>query len=207
VGFSKENPMRAATRWLHAIVLGTVAALPLAPARSASSDAPRTTRDELNLGYSLLHEQADGLSKLKWIVALKKDSDSFEQTVKPVIAYYAELAEALEALDAKYPSVHLNLKAMPEFLGKARANMVDARIKEIVPIVGESGMPYERTVLLMLMYALEEQRNVVSAMAEREPEPGLARFLRDTRQQLDRHLQDVNSLLNRKYFTQPTKKD
>jgi len=187
-------------RWLNAMVVSAVAALPLSSARAASSDAPRTVREELNLGYSLLHEQADGLWKLKWIVALKKDSETFEHTVKPIVAYYANLADQLEALDAKYPALHIDLKAMPEFLGQARERMIEARIKDIVPIVGESGKSYERTVMLMLMYALEEQRNVVGVMAEREPEPKLAQFLRETAQHLDQHLQNVNALLERRYF-------
>jgi hypothetical protein len=190
-------------KWINAVAVTAVAALPLAPARAATSDAPRSVRSELNLGYSLLHEQADGLSKLKWIVALKKDSESFEQVVKPAVAYYAELADELEALDAKYPALHINLKAMPEFVGKARERMVEVRVKEITPIVGETGVNYERTVLLMLWYALEEQRNIVEAMAEREPDPNLAKFLRGTRSQLDRHLQRVDALLQRKYFAHP----
>jgi hypothetical protein len=166
------------------------------------SDCPqRSLRDELNVGYSLLYEQADGLSKLKWLVWLKHDTETFEHTVKPVIGYYESLADQLENLPKLYPAVRIDLKAMPEFLGKARENMVEERIKDITPIVGETGTPYERTVLLMLMYALEEQHQVAGAMAQRETEPRLAKFLGGIDQALSAHLHAVNALLERKYFS------
>jgi hypothetical protein len=188
--------------WLQTLFVGAASAALTAQAKTKPvSDCPqRGLRDELNVGYSLLYEQVDGLSKLKWIVWLKHDTETFEHTVKPIIGYYANLAAQLENLPKLYPAVRIDLKAMPEFLGKARENMVNERIKEITPIVGETGTPYERTVLLMLMYALEEQNQVARAMIEKEPEPSLAKFLRQTQQGLGEHLRQVNALLERKYF-------
>ena len=189
--------------WLQSLFVGAASVALSAQAKpKVVSDCPQhSLRDELNLGYSLLYEQADGLSKLKWVVWLKHDTETFEQTVKPIIADYANLAEQLENLPNLYPAVRIDLKAMPEFLGKARENMINARIKDITPIVGETGTPYERTVLLMLMYGLEEQSQVAAAMSERETEPRLAKFLRETHQKLGANLQRVNALLERKYFS------
>jgi len=189
--------------WLQSLFVGAASVALTAQAKSkAGTDCPqRNARDELNVGYSLLYEQASGLSKLKWVVWLKHDTETFEQTVKPIIADYANLAEQLENLPNLYPAVRIDLKAMPEFLGKARENMINDRIKDITPIVGETGTPYERTVLLMLMYALEEQKQVAAAMAEHETEAQLAKFLRETERSLGAHLQRVNALLERKYFS------
>ena len=185
--------------WLQSLFVGAASAV-LSTQAKPSSDCARSPRAELNLGYSLLYEQVDGLAKLKWIVWLKHDTETFERVVKPITGYYANLAEQLEDLPKLYPAVRIDLKAMPEFLGKARENMVDARIKEITPIVGEKGTPYERTVLLMLMYALEEQHHLAGAMVERETEPRLAKFLGELQRDLGGHLRQVNALLERKYF-------
>ena len=186
--------------WLQSMFVGAASAVMTAQAKPNSDCPQRDLRDELNLGYSLLYEQVDGLSKLKWIVWLKHDTETFERAVKPIIGYYANLAAQLEDLPKLDPSVRIDLKAMPEFVGKARENMVNARVKEITPIVGETGTPYERTVLLMLMYALEEQHYVAGAMLEKERVARLQRFLREARDALGEHLRSVNALLERKYF-------
>jgi len=186
--------------WLQSLFVGAASAVMTAQAKPVSDCPQRDGRDELNLGYSLLYEQVDGLSKLKWIVWLKHDTETFEQTVKPIIGYYTNLSAQLEDLPKLYPAVRIDLKAMPEFLGKARENMVNERIKEITPIVGETGTPYERTVLLMLMYALEEQHQLAGAMMEKESVARLQRFLREMRDALGAHLRSVNALLERKYF-------
>ena len=117
---------------------------------------------------------------------------------------HPDLAEQLQDLPKLYPAVRIDLKAMPEFLGKARENMVDARIKDITPIVGEKGTPYERTVLLMLEYSLDEQRQLVAAMMQREADANLLQFLREAHDELQRHFRHVDTLLNRRYFSHPS---
>lgn len=95
----------------------------------------------------------------------------------------------------------IDLQAMPRFMGEGRQRMVSAQVDAIKPIVGAHGKPYERNVLLMLMYALDEQREIAAAMSLKEPEPKLRAFLQQTHEQLGAYLVQVNDLLGRRYFS------
>jgi hypothetical protein len=200
--------MPTITRRLCVALLAASIPLAGASAPTPESDCPsRTTRDELNLGYSMLHEQTKDLANLKWLLLLKNDTETFEHTVKPIVAYYKRVASKLEALRDAHPKMRIDLQALPRFLGEARKSMVSAKVDEIKPITGVHGTPYERNVLLMLMYALDEQREILAAMSLKETEPQLRTFLLETHEELGAYLQKVNALLRKRYFAGGAKPD
>jgi len=73
--------------------------------------------------------------------------------------------------------------------------------KDFTPLIGKSGVEFEREALLMFYNALNEQGHLVGVMLQRETDPGLRKFLETTKAQLDACYTKVGALLNRRYFT------
>ncbi len=189
----------------------TIAALVVAALLSGCGKASETrpaaaelgkVRAELNVGYSLLYQQADGIPKMKWILMFKDKGKDLDQTATGMMAYYQQLAQSMEQLAAKNPALRLDAVTMPEILVDTRKAIGLDMAKDFAPLVGNTGMTFERELLLMFYNALDEQRHLVGVMIEREPEPGLKSFLEKTKAQLEGKRGKLEELLNRRYFKQ-----
>ncbi|WP_022976418.1 hypothetical protein [Nevskia ramosa] len=194
----RTSPIAIAAVIVTALLLGC--GKPAEPKPAAAE--PGKLRAELNVGYSLLYQQADGIPKMKWILMFKDKGNELDQTATGMMEYYKQLAQSMEQVAAKNPALRLDAVTMPDILVDTRKAIGIDMAKDFAPLVGNSGVAFERELVLMFYNALDEQRHLVGVMIEREPEPGLKSFLEKTRTQLEGKRSKLEDLLNRRYFKQ-----
>jgi hypothetical protein len=169
--------------------------------RPAEATPDKGSRGQLSVGYSLLYQEADGIPKLKWLLRFKDKSDDMAQLTHDLVIYYQQLADTLQNLSKQFPAVRLDVRTMPEIMGDTRKAIGADMAKDIAPVIGKSGIEFEREALLTFYDSLNEQRHLVRVMLERETVPALKDFLETTRYQLDARHEKVAALLSRRYFT------
>jgi hypothetical protein len=167
----------------------------------STKEAPeKNTRGQLNVGYSLLYQEADGIPKLNWLIRFKDKSDDMSQVTQDLVTYYQQLADTLQKLSKQFPAVRVDVRTMPEIIADTRKGIGTDMAKDIAPVIGKSGTEFEREALLTFHDSLNEQRHLVREMLERETVPALKDFLETTRYQLDSRYEKVGALLSRRYF-------
>ena len=169
--------------------------------RSAQATPDKGSRGQLSVGYSLLYQEADGIPKLKWLIRFKDKSDDMAQVTHDLVSYYQQLADTLQNLSKQFPAVRLDVRTMPEIIGDTRKAIGADLAKDIAPVIGKSGVEFEREALLTFQDSLNEERHLVRVMLERENVPALEDFLEKTRFDLDSRYDKVTTLLERRYFT------
>ena len=171
---------------------------------SAENSIPNKTtpRAQLSIGYSLLYEEADGIPKLKWIFMFKDKPEEMGQVTHDLVSYYQKLADTLQRLSKQYSAMRIDVIAMSEIEGKERKAIGEDLAKDFAPLVGKTGVKFEREALLMFYNTLNEQRHLTGVMIEFERDPGLKKFLETTKAQLEERYAKVGALLDRRYFTQ-----
>jgi hypothetical protein len=162
-------------------------------------NAPRT---QLSIGYSLLYQEADGIPKLKWILLFKDKSEEMGRVTNELVGYYEQLAKDMQKLSKQYPGMRIDVEPMSKIEGDTRKAIGTDLAKDLAPLVGKTGVKFEREALLMFYNTLNEQRHLSGVMVELETDPGLKKFLETTKAQLEEHYAKVGALLNRRYFTQ-----
>jgi hypothetical protein len=198
-GFSSGRRLRA--RALAGVLLLGLSAC------SHLSDSMRPTpkssspRAQLSVGYSLLYQEADGIPKLKWILMFKDKSSEMSKLTADLVSYYQELADHMQQLAKQYPGMRIDVTTMPPIESDMRKAIGTDQAKDMAPVVGKSGIEFEREALLMFSDALNEQRHLVAVMQGLETDPGLSKFLATTKEQLDTRYERVGALLNHRYFT------
>jgi hypothetical protein len=192
--------MRLSTHLITATLLLTLAACSHF-GHSEEASPEKNARGQLSVGYSLLYQEADGIPKLKWLIRFKDKSDDMSKTTSDLVNYYQQLADTLQKLSKEFPAVRLDVRTMPEIEADTRKGIGTDLAKDIAPVVGKSGIDFEREALLTFHDSLNEQRHLVRVMLEREKVPALRDFLETTRYQLDSHYEKVGALLNHRYFT------
>jgi hypothetical protein len=164
-----------------------------------NKQAPRA---QLSIGYSLLYQEADGIPKLKWILIFKDKTEDMGRVTNDLVTYYEQLADTMRRLSKQYPGMRIDVAAMSEIEGDERKAMGEDLAKDFAPLVGKTGVKFEREALLMFYNTLNEQRHLTGVMVGLETDPGLRRFLETTKAQLEERYSKVGALLNRRYFTQ-----
>lgn len=159
-----------------------------------------TPRAQLSVGYTLLYQEADGIPKLKWILAFKNKPQEMGRVTNDLLGYYQHLAETMKRLAKQYPAMRLDAPAMSEMEASERKAIGADQAKDFAPVVGKTGVDFEREALLMFYDALNEERHLTGAMLDLETSPALRKFLEDTQAQLDERYTKVGALLNRRYF-------
>jgi hypothetical protein len=160
-------------------------------------DAPRA---QLSIGYSLLYQEADGIPKLKWIFMFKDKPEEMGRLTHDLVSYYQQLADTMRRLSKQFPGMRIDVAAMSDIEADERKAIGADSAKDFAPLVGKSGIEFEREALLMFYNALNEQRHLAGVMLERETDPALKKFLETTKAQLEAHYAKVGALLNRRYF-------
>jgi hypothetical protein len=97
--------------------------------------------------------------------------------------------------------MHIDVAAMSEIEGDERKAIGADFAKDFAPLIGKTGVEFEREVLLMFYDTLNEQRHLAGVMVELETDAALRKFLETTKAQLDSRYAKVGALLNRRYFT------
>jgi hypothetical protein len=97
--------------------------------------------------------------------------------------------------------MRIDVAAMSEIEAEERKAIGTDLAKDFAPLVGKTGVDFEREALLMFYDSLNEQRHLTGVMVGLETDPGLKKFLETTKAQLDERYAKVGALLNRRYFT------
>jgi hypothetical protein len=184
-----------------ALFLTLAACSQLSDSRKPAPDktAPRA---QLSIGYSLLYQEADGIPKLKWILMFKDKPEEMARVTNDLTSYYKQLADTMEKLSKQFPGMRIDVTAMSEIEADERKAIGADLAKDFAPLMGKTGVPFEREALLMFYNTLNEQRHLTGVMVGLEPDPTLKKFLETTKAQLEAHYAKVGALLNRRYFTQ-----
>jgi hypothetical protein len=161
-------------------------------------NAPRA---QLSIGYSLLYQEADGIPKLKWILMFKDKPEEMGRVTNDLVSYYQQLADTMQRLSKQYPAMRIDVTAMSEIEGDERKAIGADVAKDFAPLIGKTGVEFEREALLMFYNTLNEQRHLTGVMVGLETVPALRKFLETTKAQLDERYAKVGALLNRRYFT------
>jgi hypothetical protein len=183
-----------------ALLLTLAACGHLSDTREPAPDksAPRA---QLSIGYSLLYQEADGIPKLKWILMFKDKPEEMGKLTHELVSYYEQLADTMRKLSKQYPAMRIDVTTMPEIESEERKAIGADLAKDFAPLVGKSGVKFEREALLMFYNSLNEQRHLAGVMVGLETDPGLRKFLETTKEQLEELYSKVGDLLNRRYFT------
>jgi hypothetical protein len=184
-----------------ALLLTLAACSHLSDTKKATPDknAPRA---QLSIGYSLLYQEADGIPKLKWILMFKDKPEEMGKVTHELVSYYEQLADTMRKLSKQYPAMRIDVTTMSEIESKERKAIGTDLAKDFAPVVGKSGVKFEREALLMFYDSLNEQRHLTGVMVGLETEPPLKKFLETTKEQLEALYAKVGALLERRYFTQ-----
>jgi hypothetical protein len=180
-----------------ALLLTLVSCTQLKP--TPDKNAPRA---QLSIGYSLLYQEADGIPKLKWILLFKDKPEEMGRVTHDLVSYYEQLADTLQRLSKQYPAMRIDVAPMSEIEADERKTIGEDLAKDLAPLIGKTGIEFEREALLMFYNTLNEQRHLTGVMVGLEPDAGLRKFLETTKAQLDARYAKVGELLNRRYFTQ-----
>ena len=183
-----------------ALLLTLAACSHLSDTRKPPADK-HATRAQLSIGYSLLYQEADGIPKLKWLFMFKDKPEEMGRVTNDLVSYYQELAETMQRLSKQYPAMRIDATAMSEIESEERKSIGEDLAKDFAPLIGKSGVEFEREALLMFYDSLNEQRHLTGVMVGLETDPGLRKFLETTKAQLDARYAKVGALLNRRYFT------
>jgi uncharacterized lipoprotein YehR (DUF1307 family) len=160
-----------------------------------------SSRAQLSIGYSLLYQEADGIPKLKWLLMFKDKPEEMAKLVNDLVSYYQQLAETMQRLSKEFPAMRIDVDPMSKIEAEERKAIGEDLAKDVAPLIGKSGVEFEREVLLTFYDSLNEQRHLTGVMVGLEPDPALKKFLETTKSQLDTRYAKVGALLNRRYFT------
>ena len=188
-------------RFIATALLLTLAACSHLSHAAIPTPNKNASRAQLSIGYSLLYQEADGIPKLKWLFMFKDKPEEMGRMSGDLVSYYQELAGTLERLSKQYPALRIDVAPMSEIEGQERKAMGLDLAKDFAPVIGKTGVEFEREALLMFYNALDEQRHLTGVMVELETVPALRKFLETTKAQLDARYAKVGSLLSRRYFT------
>ena len=203
MNFDTLNAPRRSTliRFVATTLLLTLAACShLSDTRKPPPDksAPRA---QLSIGYSLLYQEADGIPKLKWILMFKDKPEEMGRVTNDLVSYYQQLADTMQRLSKQYPAMRIDVPPMSEIEGDERKAIGTDLAKDFAPLIGKTGIEFEREALLMFYNTLNEQRHLTGVMVGRETDPALRKFLETTKAQLEARYAKVGALLSRRYFT------
>lgn len=169
----------------------------------ALKPAPKadTPRAQLSIGYSLLYQEAEGIPKLKWILMFKDKPEEMGRVTHDLIDYYQQLAGTMEKLSKEFPAMRIDETPLPKIEADERKAIGEDLAKDFAPLIGKTGLAFEREALLMFYNSLNEQRHLTGIMVGLETDPNLRKFLESTKAHLEDHYTKVTSLLKRRYFT------
>jgi hypothetical protein len=188
-------------RFVATALLVTLAACSQLGETAKPTSDENTPRAQLSIGYSLLYQEADGIPKLRWIFMFKDKPEEMGRVTSDLVSYYEQLADTMQRLSKRYPGMRIDVAAMSEIEGDERKAIGADQTKDFAPVIGKTGVEFEREALLMFYNALDEQRHLTEVMLGLETDPGLKKFLQTTKGQLEVHYAQVGALLNRRYFT------
>ncbi|MEC9408121.1 MAG: hypothetical protein VX549_12705 [Pseudomonadota bacterium] len=167
----------------------------------SSSGQVETQRQALNQGYAQLFWTADKLQHINKLLLIKLESDPVESIIDALADTMAGDADDLEHFADTVPAFSLDDDGLPEYEWAKRRSVFASRGLDVgLPLVGRSGEDFERTLLLSLSAALNQQRHLVRVMRDDEPVAAVRQWLAETETSLDALYQRFEDLLQARYF-------
>jgi hypothetical protein len=188
-------------RLVATALLLTLAACSHLSAASKPTPDKNAPRAQLSIGYSLLYQEADGIPKLKWLLMFKDKPEEMGRLTNDLVSYYQQLADTMQKLSRQYPGMRIDVTTMSEIESNERKAIGTDMAKDFAPVIGKTGVEFEREALLMFYNTLNEQRHLTGVMVGLETDPALRKFLETTKAELEARYTKVGALLNRRYFT------
>jgi hypothetical protein len=99
-----------------------------------------------------------------------------------LVSYYEQLADSMRKLSEQYPAMRIDVEPMSEIESKERKAIGADLAKDFAPLVGKSGVKFEREALLMFYNSLNEQRHLAGVMVGLESDSALKKFLVTTKE-------------------------
>lgn len=158
-------------------------------------------RQALNQGYAQLYWTADKLQLIDKLLLIKAESDAVESVIDALADEMSDQADALEHFDDTVPGLSLDDDGLPKYEWAKRRSVFASRGLDVgLPLIGRTGEDFERTLLLSLSAALNQQRHLLRVMHGDEPVEGLQQWLADSRETLDDLYAQFETLLENTYF-------
>jgi len=156
--------------------------------------------DQLNQGYSLLYRNVSAMKLARAVLRVKFESRRTERVVTDIATYAGTLSDRLAELPATYPNLRIDLQPLPEIERRAQAALAKDRLISFAPIVGLTGVAFERGLLLTLLGGLHQVRFLCQVMAEQEPNAERMRLLLSAQQRTIQLTLETEKLLNEVYY-------
>lgn len=109
-----------------------------------------------------------------------------------LISYYRQLAGTMRRLSEA---------AISEIESEEGKSIGEDLAKDFAPIIGKTGVDFEREMLLVFYNGLHEQPHLVGVMLGLETDPSPRKFLETTEAELEARYAKVGGLLDRRCFT------
>jgi hypothetical protein len=135
------------------------------------------------------------MGTLKWILMFKDKPEEMGRLTNDLVSYYQQLAGTMKKLSKQYPAMRIDVAPMSEIESETRKAIGVDLAKDLAPVIGKTGVPFEREALLTFYDSLNEQRHLTGVMVGLETDPGLKKFLETTKAQLEAHYAKVGALL------------
>jgi hypothetical protein len=117
----------------------------------------------------------------------KDKPEDMGRVTNSLVSYYQQLADTMRRLSKEYRAMRIDVTPMSDIEAAERKAIGTDTAKAFAPLVGKTGIEFEREALFTFYNALDEQRHLTRVMLERETDPGLRKFLETTQTQLDAH--------------------
>jgi hypothetical protein len=96
--------------------------------------------------------------------------------------------------------MRIDVAAISEIEGDERKAIGEDLAKDFAPLVGKTGVKFEREALLMFYNTLNEQRHLAGVMVGLETDPGLRKFLETTKAHAGGTLRDSRGAIGPSLF-------
>jgi hypothetical protein len=186
--------------WLAGLLLTGCATVCPPPTTADDSSGLGAERKMLSEGYSILDHDAEMFSRTRLILYAKIETDEFDDLITAVSAFGRKLHADLSRIDRDYPGVRIDLDPLPELEKRKRRTTAIDKALRFIPVVGNSGAEYERTVLISLANGLNQERHLVRELSDAETDAGLKDFLRGVQVKMDALYERAENLLLKHHY-------
>ncbi len=180
----------------HFLAILLFAMMPAAHAHEAVS-----IEEELGHGYAMLHDALKRLQHLDKVLLIKKERPPVGEVIRNLADTSDMLNRDLVQLAEKYPAIRLDDQGLTRFEVKKRESlMLDRGLSLGMPLLGKTGAEMERTALLSLSAAINQQRYLIAVMLPDEFAEERKKWLERSSRELDAIYAAMLDLLQRDYF-------
>jgi hypothetical protein len=166
-------------------------------AHEHADETARGGRPVLSYGYALLYEMVRTERFADKILLVKSESDEVKRIVGRIADHAADSKTRLEQIAKGYPAIRIDSDALPEVQVRMLRSLETEQVKDVL---SRSGKDFERTLLVVLVGFVQQERHLARVMVDAETDANRRRFWTDTQRRFDAEYADALALLERRYF-------